>query len=129
MVHSHIFILIEMEGDCNNRSSLINLPYRTGIKTLTYRADIQKEAVKNQHCFFCNIVCSNQGLEDHLHNSDSCCKKYQDLTGSESVEAVLVIMMDCIFCDSRFQKLESHLMRNLQCLGSFETKFGVQGLK
>ena len=80
---------------------------------------------KVTHCNYCGTDHDRRTLGLHLNQSERCLTLYSRRLHVKSVEAVLCIIFDCLFCEDRVHKLFLHLEAKEECRNQYLTKFDV----
>ena len=77
------------------------------------------------HCNYCGTDHDRRSLGLHLNQSERCFTLYSRRLHVKSVDAVLCILFDCLFCEDRVHKLFLHLESKEECRNQYLAKFGV----
>lgn len=91
------------------------------ISSSSARRRIQKVA----HCNYCNTDHDRASLELHLQQSERCLTLYSRRLHVKSVDAVLSLLFECLFCTDRVPKLFLHLEHSEDCRLQYMRKFNV----
>ena len=112
--------------------SQINSPARapnTQIHRYLSSSSAKRKRVKGNICHFCHGEYNCLTLEAHLLSSVDCQTLYMRSMHLRSVDAVLVSLFSCLYCQTPVTQLSHHLKRNAVCRGQFQQRFEVGSLK
>ena len=101
----------------------------TQINRYLSSSSAKKRRVKETICYFCRGEYDCFTFEAHLLSSVDCQTLYMRSMHLRSVDAVLVSLFSCLFCQTPVAQLSHHLKRNEDCLKQFLQRFKVGSLK
>ena len=95
------------------------------LKTLS-PSSAKKRMIKDSHCYFCEAECDRETLHDHLSESERCRTLYLRKLHVNSIDAVMVVSFQCLFCDeTNFTRLYHHIETFPACQAKYYAKFGA----
>lgn len=89
----------------------------------------KRRRIKETICYFCRGEYDCFTFEAHLLSSIDCQTLYMRSMHLRSVDAVLVSLFSCLFCQTTVKQLSHHLKRNADCREQFQQRFKVGSLK
>ena len=88
----------------------------------------KRRMIKQTNCNFCPVEVDRESIEEHLQTSNDCLTLYLRHLHLKSLEAVILKIYPCLFCQIPFHKLSLHLQSQPECLRQFKERFGVTSL-
>ena len=85
----------------------------------------RRKILKLSHCNFCQQDHNRESLGLHLQQSDRCKTLYMRKLHVKTIDAVLCLIFECLYCQDRAPKLFNHLEANDQCKMQYLIKFNV----
>ena len=85
------------------------------------RRRIQKVA----HCNYCNSDNDRASLGLHLQQNERCMTLYSRRLHVKTVDAVLCLLFECLYCEDRVPRLFNHLEHSEDCRLQYMRKFNV----
>ena len=85
----------------------------------------RRKILKLSHCNFCQQDHNRESLGLHLQQSDRCKTLYMRKLHVKTIDAVLCLIFECLYCQDRVPKLFNHLEANDQCKMQYLIKFNV----
>ena len=88
----------------------------------------KRRILKQSHCNFCREDCNKQTLENHLRTNENCLTLYLRKLHLKTLDAVLLKIYPCLYCDQPFRQLSHHLQTQPECFQQFKARFNVSTL-
>ena len=88
----------------------------------------RRRIIKQNHCKFCQEDLNRETFEAHLRARQNCLTLYLRKLHLTTLEAVILKIFPCFFCDMKFQQLRHHLQTQPECLQQFQERFNVTSL-
>ena len=88
----------------------------------------KRRMVKESNCHFCREECTRLTLEHHLQTNPNCLILYSRKYHLKSVDAIILKIYPCLYCDQHFRQLSHHLQTQPECFQQFKEKFNVNSL-
>ena len=88
----------------------------------------KRRMIKQTDCHFCPAELSRDTIEEHLKTSQDCLTLYLRKLHLKTLDAVILKIYPCLYCQIPFHKLSIHLQTQPECLRQFKEKFNVTSL-
>ena len=88
----------------------------------------KRRVIKDTDCLFCPVELNRDTIEGHLQASQNCLTLYLRKLHLKTLDAVILKIYPCLFCQIPFHKLSLHLQSKPECLDQFKARFGVTSL-
>ena len=85
----------------------------------------KRRAVKSTNCCFCVQNIDRHSMAEHLHRNERCMTLYSRKLHVKTVDSVLCLLFECLFCSERAPKLFIHLEKKEECKLRYMQKFNV----
>lgn len=89
----------------------------------------KRQRLRSNHCKYCEEACSRENLGAHLDQSERCRRNYFDALKVTNIDAVLLLIFQCLYCNDGPARLSSHLSSSPGCYNSYCARFGVGSLR
>ena len=89
----------------------------------------KRRRVKDTICYFCHGEYNSLTFEAHLLSSVDCQTLYMRSMHLRSVDAVMVSLFPCLYCQTPVTQLSNHLKSNASCREKFQQRFKVGSIK
>ena len=91
-------------------------------------ASAQRKAIKQDNCKFCNFFGNRWNMEEHLTNSEQCQVLYSRLMHLKTIDAILVSIFACLYCEQNFAQFSQHMKTSANCLQQYKLRFNVSNM-
>ena len=88
----------------------------------------KRRMIKQTDCHFCPADLNRDTIEEHLKTSQDCLTLYLRKLHLKTLDAVILKIYPCLYCEVPFHKLSIHLQTQPECLRQFKEKFNVTSL-
>lgn len=94
----------------SNGPDSLNSPIRSqsqSINRYLRSSSAKRRQWRDENCRFCNEDHDRVSLHYHLQGNKQCLFYYERTLHVKKIEAVMVMLFDCLFCNSKFSKLKA----------------------
>ena len=120
--------VIDNNGQIQNHSPRPQnrTPQQQQLNRYLSSSSARRRVVKQTHCRYCIGEYNREDFEEHLLRSQNCLTLYLRSWHLKTLEAVLLKIFPCFYCDNHFRQLKHHLRTQPNCFQQFKERFNVE---